>query len=451
MFCRVLVANRGEIAYRIIKTLKKMGIEAVAVYSEADKDAGYLNEAQKKVFIGPALANLSYLNEDAILNAAALTECDAIHPGFGFLSENARFATRCKQQKLSFIGPNPEHIAMMGDKANAILTMKSLGIPTLPGSNSVVKNVDEAAQIANQIGYPVFLKAKAGGGGKGMRLAQNEKDLENAFLLATNEAKSAFLDGGLYVEKYIANARHIEFQVLGDVFSNVVVFCERECSIQRKNQKLLEETPAFGFSADARLSMMAVIKNALSKIGYVNAGTLEFLQTADGQLYFMEMNTRIQVEHPITELIYGIDLIEWQIKIACQQNIISLNELRPNGVAIECRINAESPKQQFKPTPGIIKECILPESNIRGPVRIDTHIAKDLVISPFYDSMLAKVIVHGDTRDQAIKLMDETLGSMKITGVDTTIDFQRIIVNHPQFKKGCYDCSFLEKNHDLML
>lgn len=445
MFKRILVANRGEIAYRIIKTLKKMKIESVAIYSEADKDLGYIKEADKSICIGPPQAKLSYLNEDAILNAALLTECQAIHPGFGFLSENARFATRCKQQKLCFVGPNPKDIAMMGDKSQAILTMRNLGVPTLPGSNSVLANIDEAFSVAKDIGYPVFLKAKAGGGGKGMRLAQNEDELANAFLLASSEAKAAFLDGGLYLEKYIPNARHIEFQILGDHFGNIVVFYERECSIQRNNQKLLEETPAVNFNHDLRMKTMAIIKDALASIGYINAGTLEFLKTLDDKLYFMEMNTRIQVEHPITELIYGIDLIEWQIRIAALDNISCLNNLNPSGHAMECRINAEDPQDQFKPNPGLITKCMFPDYNINGPVRIDTYIEDGVMVSPYYDSMLAKIIVHASSREHAIEMMNEVLNKTIINGVHHTAQVQKNIINHPQFKNGCYDCSFLAK------
>lgn len=452
MFRRVLVANRGEIARRIIKTLTQMGIESVAVYSEADADAIYLTEATKAVCIGPAPAKLSYLCEEAILEAALTTECEAIHPGFGFLSENASFATRCWQQKITFIGPSPHHIALMGDKAKAIVTMKAACIPTLVGSNGVVKDFAEAEALANELGFPVLLKARAGGGGKGMRLVHHHHELRNAFDQARSEAQSAFGDQELYVEKFIKNARHIEFQVLGDSYGNVVVLGERECSIQRKNQKLIEEAPANGFSPELRARMSSIISLALKKIGYLNAGTLEFLLTDDDKLYFMEMNTRIQVEHPVTELLYGVDLIEWQVRIAAGEKItLKQEELVPRGAAIECRINAEDPKADFKPTPGRIEQCSLPENSHAGPIRIDTHITQGYRVSPYYDSMLAKVIVHAATRADALKRMHTALSAMTISGVPTTIDFHKAVIKHPDFVRGVYDCSFIEKHLDKLM
>jgi len=452
MFRRVLVANRGEIARRVIKTLNRMGIQSVAIFSEADRDAGYLKEAHDAICIGGPLAKESYLCEDAILEAALQTDCEALHPGFGFLSENARFATRCAQQKLAFIGPLPHHIDLMGDKAKAIETMRMLKVPTLTGSDGVVATFEQAHQLALSMGFPVLLKARAGGGGKGMRLVEQASQLKDAFFEARMEAQSAFGDQELYLEKFIRNARHIEFQILGDAYGNVVVLGERECSVQRKNQKLLEEGPANGFSAQQRQTMCATIAKAMKQIGYQSAGTLEFLLDGDHNLYFMEMNTRIQVEHPVTELLYGVDLIEWQVRIAAQEKLnLKQEDLQPRGAAIECRINAEDPILNFKPTPGLIEYYQEPAQAIGGPVRIDTHITKGFRVSPYYDSLLAKVIVHAGSRPEALRLMRDTLGALKIAGVTTTIPFHKAILSHPEFVEGRYDCSFIAKHFEELL
>ncbi len=444
MFRRVLIANRGEIAVRIMRTLKSMGIKAIAVYSEADKDCPYLKLADDAVCIGPARASDSYLNEEAILAAAIKTDAEAIHPGFGFLSENARFAARCELQKLTFIGPSPAHIALMGDKAVARRTIEGLGVPILKGSKDVLKDEKYALGLAAEIGYPVLLKARSGGGGKGMRLVHEANQFINEFREASREAESSFKDGALYLEKFVVGARHIEFQVLGDAYGNVVVLGERECSVQRKNQKLIEEAPANNFSAELRGKTVATIIKAMKKIGYLNAGTLEFLLDSTGELYFMEMNTRIQVEHPVTELTTGVDIVEQQIRIAANEPLrLTQEKVLRRGHAIECRINAEDVKDNFRPTPGEITSVSLPTNNIDGPLRIDTHIANGFKVSPFYDSMLAKIIAYGDTREQALSLMKSSLAQIKISGVATTIDLHQRILNLEPFRTGKYDCSLL--------
>lgn len=447
MFHRVLVANRGEIARRIIRSLNSLNIESVAIYSEADSNAPYLKEATKSLCIGPSHAKESYLCEDAILQAALQTECEAIHPGFGFLSENAIFATRCEEQKLSFIGPSAHHLSLMGDKAVARSTMAALGVPTLKGSDGVINDLNSLKSMAKAMGYPVLLKARSGGGGKGMRLVQREEELEMAFMEARREAAAAFSDAELYLEKFISRARHIEFQVLGDHFGNIICLGERECSVQRRNQKLLEEAPANGFSEKLRQETIATIRKALTKIAYRNAGTLEFLLDGSGQLYFMEMNTRIQVEHGITELISGIDIVEWQIRIACNEKLsFKQEDIKFSGHAIECRINAEDPANNFIPSPGTIDNLQMPESAIKGPVRIDTHINNKFKIVPFYDSMLAKVMTHGHNREEALRLMKQALNHFNIEGVKTTKDFHQAILQNEDFKNGTYDCSFIEKH-----
>jgi acetyl-CoA carboxylase biotin carboxylase subunit len=447
MFRKILVANRGEIAGRIIKTLNILGIKSVVVFSEADKKAPYLKEATESMCIGPAPARESYLCEEALLNAARVTDCEAIHPGYGFLSENARFAVRCAQQKLTFIGPSPELLSLMGDKAKARSTMASLGVPVLRGSEGIVSTLAQAEHIARELGYPVLLKARAGGGGKGMRLVEHEKDLKAAWNDAKREANGAFGDDELYVEKFVKNARHIEFQVLGDSYGEIIILGERECSLQRKNQKLLEEAPASNFSDDQRQKIYELIKKALKKLKYSNAGTMEFLLGHDGQLYFMEMNTRLQVEHPVTELITGLDIIEWQIRVAANNKLgFCQEDIKILGHALECRINAEDPTQNFLPSPGLIDKLVLPESSLKGPVRIDTYIEPGYSVVPFYDSMLAKVITFGATRTAALELMRQTLDQIRIDGIKTTLDFHKAILREPGFQEGFYDCSFIEKN-----
>jgi acetyl-CoA carboxylase biotin carboxylase subunit len=447
MFRRVIVANRGEIARRIIRTLQRMKIESVAVYSDADRNASYLAEATKSICIGPASAQNSYLMPEAILEAALQTDAEAIHPGFGFLSENAIFAERCLAQKLAFIGPSPKHIALMGDKARARQTMANLGVKTLVGSKGVITNLKEAMDLAERAQYPILLKARAGGGGKGMRLVHKASDLKAAYAEAELEASSAFGDGALYLEKFVTKARHIEFQVLGDSYGNVVTLGERECSIQRKNQKLIEEAPANGFPTSLRSEMTAKLNQVMTSIGYYNAGTVEFLLSEEGELYFMEMNTRLQVEHPVTELIYGVDIVELQVRIACMEKLpFKQEDLQMRGAAIECRINAENPADDFLPSPGLIHKVDFPAHQPSGPLRIDTHIEKGSMVSPYYDSMLAKIIAYGPTRGDALALMKQALDQSHLQGVETTISFHKAILSTEAFALGKYDCSFIEKN-----
>jgi acetyl-CoA carboxylase, biotin carboxylase subunit len=451
MFKRVMIANRGEIAWRVMRTLLKMGIEPVAIYSEADKDAPYLKKAKKSICIGPAPAKESYLCNEAILQAALQSDCEAIHPGYGFLSENALFATQCEQQKLSFIGPKPRMMELMGDKSVARATMASLGVPTLPGSDDVLKNAREAELLAEKMGYPVLLKARSGGGGKGMRLVQNADELKGAFLEAQREAESAFRDGALYLEKFVKNARHIEFQVLGDSYGNIICLGERECSVQRKNQKLIEEAPANNLLDAKRQHIIGIIIKALQSLGYTSAGTLEFLLDDSGQLYFMEMNTRLQVEHPITELTTGIDLVEWQVRIAANEKLnIEQNDIKVQGHAIECRINAEDPERNFLPSPGCIEMLHWPKASSDGPVRIDTHVEQGFKIVPFYDSLVAKIIAYGKDRKEALTRMKQTLQETSIEGIHTTLNFHKAIMEEESFMKGSYDCSFIEKHFDSL-
>lgn len=451
MFRRILVANRGEIARRIIKTLNRMGIEAVAIYSRADSGAVYLKEASRSICIGGPRAQDSYLCPDAILEAAMLTQCEAIHPGFGFLSENAIFAQRCNQEKLTFIGPKPKHIAAMGDKAKARSMMSSLGVPTLVGSDGVVSDGTSAQALANEMGYPVLLKASAGGGGKGMRLVERPQDLPRLFGEAQLEAQSSFNDDKLYLEKFITGARHIEFQMLGDHYGKVVCLGERECSLQRRNQKLIEEAPANNFSDDKRRQAADIFVSALKSMGYVSAGTIECLMSDDDQLFFMEMNTRLQVEHPVTEMITGIDIVEWQVRIACNEQIdFSGDDVRLNGSAIECRINAEDVHDDFRPCPGVVDKVVWPTDQ-QEQIRIDTYLENGATIPAFYDSMVAKVIVHADNRQAALAMMEQALSQISIDGVSTTIDFHRSILRNKEFRDGYYDCSFIEKNMKKLL
>jgi acetyl-CoA carboxylase biotin carboxylase subunit len=445
MFKRVLVANRGEIARRVIRACRELGIESVAVYSEADKDFAYLKEATEAVCIGPAPATLSYLNQDALLKAATQTECQALHPGYGFLAENAMFATRCGLQKLTFIGPKPYQIRMMGDKATARETMKRAGLAVTVGSASTLASQDELLEVARQIGYPLLLKATAGGGGKGMRLVERAEQLLPSFKEAQGEALKSFGNDGVYLERFIVGARHIEFQILADAYGKVLHLGERECSIQRKHQKLLEESPASGFDAAKRLRVGAQLCEALAKIGYLGAGTVEFLMDSSGELYFMEMNTRIQVEHPVTELVTGVDLVAWQIRIAAGEHLsLSQEDIRWNGQAIECRINAEDPYDGFKPNPGVVTKLQVPENAPAGPVRFDSHLAQGSRISSHYDSMIGKLIVHADSRSNAIALMRKTLDEVIVEGVQTTLPLHRAILKNAEFASGSYDCRFLE-------
>lgn len=443
MFRRILVANRGEVAARIIRACRELGIESVAVYSAADADSPHLRLADERVCIGPSPSSESYLDMDAILQAAEQTGCQAVHPGFGFLGENAHFAARVRQQQLTWIGPPPNAIARMGDKAEARRAMRTAGLPTIPGTEGILADVDEARLAADEVGYPVLLKATAGGGGKGMRMCGDETELARAYNQASLEAEKAFGNAGLYLEKVLVGARHIEFQVLADVYGRAIHLGERECSVQRRHQKLLEEAPSPVMTPEVRDEVGRQAADAAAAIGYTSAGTMEFLRDGDGNHYFMEMNTRLQVEHPVTEMITGIDIVAEQIKIAANQRLeISQDDLRIDGHAIEFRINAEDPDQDFRPDPGTITVF---EPPVGDGIRIDTHVEAGYRIPPFYDSMIAKLIVHGADRNDAIEKSMEALDGFRIEGVATTIPIQRRILAEPVFRDGSYDTSWLER------
>ncbi len=443
MIKKVLIANRGEIAVRIIRACREMGIETVAVYSEADREALHTKLADEAVCIGPASSGDSYLSMDRIISATIVTGADAIHPGFGFLSENAKFAELCERCHITFIGPKSSVIASLGNKQKARNTMIQAGVPVIPGSEKSVEEVTEAASIADQIGYPVIIKAVLGGGGKGMRTAYSPKEFAQSFQTAKKEAKMAFGDGTMYLEHYVENPRHIEFQILADHYGNVIHLGERDCSIQRNHQKMIEESPSIALSEELREKMGEAAVQAAKAAGYVNAGTIEFLLDKSGAFYFMEMNTRIQVEHPVTEWVTGIDLVKEQIRIASGETLsCTQDEVQLTGHAIECRINAENPKKGFRPSPGTITDMYLPGG--KG-VRIDTAIYPGYSIPPYYDSMIAKLIVWAKDRQEAIQKMQSALGEMVIEGVHTNIDYQYEILNHPDYLSGNVDVGFIQK------
>lgn len=441
MFQKILIANRGEIAVRIIRACKDMGISTVAVYSEADKEALHVGLADESLCIGKAQVADSYLNMQAILSAAAVMKCEAIHPGYGLLSESARFASLCEQCNINFIGPKSEIIASMGDKDQARKTMKAAGLPIVPGCD-YVNDVQEAKELARDITYPLLIKARSGGGGRGIRLVKEESAFEAAFSEASREAISTFGDGGLYIEKYLQPVKHIEIQILADSFGKVICLGERDCSMQRKNQKVLEESPAFSLSDETRKKMQKDAVKAVEKIGYVNAGTIEFLVDKDEKYYFMEMNTRLQVEHPVTEMVTGIDLVKWQIRIAAGVPLsLDQKDVRPQGFAIECRINAENPEMNYRPSVGTINFLHIPG----GPrVRFDTALYHGYTIPPYYDSLLGKLIVHANTREEAIRKMQAALAEIVISGVDTNIELQTEILSSEAFKDGSYCTNYLE-------
>lgn len=449
MFKRILIANRGEIALRIIRCCREMDIETVLVYSTADKESLPVQLATYPVCIGPAHAKKSYLNQDAIIDIAKRTGCEAIHPGYGFLSENANFARKCEENGLVFIGPSAEIIEKMGDKQSARTLMRENDVPIVPGSKNLVADASEAKKIAEEIGYPVLIKASAGGGGRGMRKAFHANELENAFCTAKAEAESAFGNGDMYIEKLILKPRHIEFQILGDRFGNIVHLGERDCSIQRRNQKMIEESPSKALSPELRAEMGEVAVRAARAAGYYSAGTIEFVLDAEGHYYFIEMNTRIQVEHPVTEMVSGVDLIREQIRIAAGLKLpFAQEDIRLTGHAIECRINAENPLDGFKPTPGKIDFLHLPAGN---GVRVETAVYPGYEISPFYDSMVAKIIVHGSGRLEAIRKMRCALEELMMDGIITNERFQYIMLYHPEYIKGHFDTAFLEEHMDELL
>ncbi|WP_410496304.1 acetyl-CoA carboxylase biotin carboxylase subunit [Cellulosilyticum sp. ST5] len=449
MIEKVLVANRGEIAVRIIRACKEMGIATVAVYSTADEEALHVQLADEAVCIGSPLPKNSYLNIENIISAAVLTGCDALHPGFGFLSENAKFAEICEKCGITFIGPTGEMIRLMGDKAKAREMMIAAGVPVVPGSEGKIDDLEEAMCLADHIGYPVILKAAAGGGGRGMRIVWKKEEFEKAFLSASSEAENAFGDGSMYLEKYIQNPRHIEFQILSDAYGNVVHLGERDCSLQRRHQKVMEEAPSPFLNNDMRKRMGEIAVTAAKAVNYQNAGTIEFIVDASGEFYFIEMNTRIQVEHPITEMVTGIDLIKAQIKIAAKESLaVKQKDIHIKGHAIECRINAENPLLNFKPCAGTIEELYLPGG--RG-VRIESALYESYKVPPTYDSMLAKVITFGDTREEAIAIMKRALGEIVIEGIETNVFFQYQLLNETAFVEGKFDTSFIERNLETIL
>ena len=441
MLKKVLVANRGEIAVRIIRACREMGIRTVAIYSEADEKAMHTKLADEAICIGPANSSKSYLNIKNIIEAACITHVDSIHPGFGFLSENSKFAKICEESGIKFIGPSSEVIDLMGNKSNAKKLMKSAGVPVIPGSDGALKNLEEAKKIAGKIGYPIMLKASNGGGGKGIRLVQNEKELEDAYGIVKQEAKVSFGEDELYMEKFIANPRHIEIQILADECGNSVYLGERDCTMQRRNQKVLEESPSAIVDNKLREKMGEAALKAVKAAKYTNAGTVEFLVDKDKNFYFMEMNTRIQVEHPVTEWVTGIDIVKEQIKIASGENLnISQKDIQIKGHSIECRINAENPEKKFMPCPGEIKGLLLPGGN---GVRVDTAVYNGYIIQPYYDSMIAKIIVYAENREEAIAKMKRALEECVIDGIETNIDFLLKIINCNEFKEGNYDTSFI--------
>lgn len=441
MFQKILIANRGEIALRVIRTCKEMGIKTVAVYSTADKDSLHVKFADEAVCIGPAPSKESYLKIPAILSAAEITNAEAIHPGYGFLSENAEFSRICKEHDLAFIGPSPEMINTMGDKATAKDTMIRSGVPVVPGSDGLVADFKEAEIVAEEIGFPLIIKATAGGGGRGMRIVHDPKDFENAFVMCQTEAENAFGDPGVYIERFVENPRHIEIQVLGDKHGTVIHLGERECSLQRRHQKILEEAPSPVMTPDLREKMGEAAVKAAKAIQYEGAGTIEFLVDNNGSFYFMEMNTRIQVEHPVTEEITNYDLVKEQIRVAAGEKIRN-KPLKMRGHAIECRINAEDPAHNFRPSAGEITVFHPPGGH---SVRLDTHAYSGYKIPSNYDSMIAKLIVSAPTRDEAIKRMKRALQEFIIEGVKTTIPYHIQLMDDEKFKKGDFYTHYLEK------
>lgn len=442
MFSKILIANRGEIAVRIIRACKDMGILTVAVFSEADRETLPVSLADESICIGSAPVSESYLNMSAILSAAITTGAQAIHPGYGLLSENAKFAQLCEECNIVFIGPSSSLISKMGDKDNARRTMAAAGVPIIPGSD-VITDVHEAKDKAQEIGYPLLIKARAGGGGRGIRLVEDPKDFEHSFITASTEAQSCFGDGSVYLEKYLYPVNHVEMQILCDNHSNVVCLGERECSVQRKNQKLLEESPSPAISQETRQKMIGVCTKAAKAVGYTNAGTIEFLYTATGDFYFMEMNTRLQVEHPVTEMVTGIDLVKWQLRIAAGLPLsFTQEDIEIKGHAIECRINAENPALGFRPSCGKISLLHIPG----GPwVRFDTAIYQDYFVPPYYDSLLGKLIVYASTREEAIRKMQAALCELVIEGVDHNSELQMDILSDEDFKLGNYHTDFMLK------
>lgn len=443
MLKKVLIANRGEIAVRIIRACREMGIRTVAIYSEADRNALHKTLADEAICIGPAQSSKSYLNIKAIIEAACLTGADSIHPGFGFLSENANFAKICKEIGIKFIGPSNELIELLGNKSQAKETMKKAGVPVVPGSEGLITSKEQAVQIAEKIKYPVMLKASAGGGGRGIRIAHNKEELEKKYDLVKQEAKISFNDDSIYLEKFIENPRHVEIQVLADEHGNCIHLGERDCSIQRRNQKILEETPSMAINEKTRKKMGQIAVKAVKEIGYANAGTIEFLVDKNQDFYFMEMNTRVQVEHPITEMVTGVDIIKEQIRIASGEKLSYKQEdIKFTGHCMEARINAENPDKNFMPCPGKITGLHLPGGN---GIRVDTAIYSGYTVPPTYDSMIAKIIAHGKDREEAIAKLKSAVAELVVEGIETNADFILKILSNRDFVANTYDTSFIEK------
>jgi acetyl-CoA carboxylase biotin carboxylase subunit len=449
LFNKVLIANRGEIALRIIRACKELGIETVAVYSEADEDSLHVRFADEAICIGPASPTESYLNQVRIITAAEITNADAIHPGYGFLAENAEFAEKCKACDLTFIGPSPELITMMGDKATAKATMKKAGVPVVPGSEGILKDVEDAKKQAEEVGFPLMLKATAGGGGRGMRLVHKMEDLELSFQTVTAEAQTAFGNGDIYMERFIQNPKHIEVQVVADKYGNVVHLGERECTIQRRHQKLLEEAPSASLDSKLRKYIGEASVKGCKEIGYDSVGTIEYLfDSKTKEFFFMEMNTRIQVEHCVTEEVYDVDLIAEMLKVASGEKLSLKQPKDPEGHSIECRINAEDPKNNFLPNPGKITSFHVPGGH---GVRIDSHAYAQYIIPPNYDSMIGKLIVRGKNREDALLKMKRALDELIVEGVNTTGKFHRYLLDHPIVEKGDFDTGFLDNHMDEIL
>lgn len=446
MFQKILIANRGEIAVRIIRACREMGIKTVAVYSEADRDALHAQLADEAVCIGPAAPSESYLNMERILSATVATKAEAIHPGFGFLSENSRFVEMCEKCNVTFIGPSAAVIDRMGNKSEARKTMMEAGVPVVPGTKEPVYTAEEALEAAKEIGFPVMIKASSGGGGKGMRISESEADFAENFNTAQRESVNAFADNTMYLERYVARPRHVEVQIVGDRFGNVVQLGERDCSIQRRHQKMIEESPSCAITEETRKKMGETAVLAAKTVGYESAGTIEFLLADSGEFFFMEMNTRIQVEHPVTEFVSGLDLVKEQIRVAAGLPLsVKQEEIQMNGYAIECRINAENPAKNFMPCPGTIENLYIPGGN---GVRIDTAVYNGYHIPPNYDSMIMKVIVHDRDRESAIAKMRSTLGEVIIEGVQTNLDFQYDILNQKDFLEGNVTTHFIEEHYE---
>lgn len=443
MFDKILIANRGEIALRVIRACRELGVRTVAVYAQPDRNTLPVREADEAYCIGPAAARQSYLNIANIITAGKLAKADAVHPGYGFLAENPYFAEMCETSGMRFIGPPAQIIARMGDKAAARKTMLAAGIPVVPGSQNTVRSESEAAAAAAEVGYPVIIKAAAGGGGRGMRIAQNREDLSATLQTAQNEASAAFGNADVYIEKYIEEPKHVEVQIMADAHGNIASLGERDCSLQRRHQKLIEETPAPNLDPSLRVKIAAAAVQAAQTVGYVNAGTVEFLVDRQGGYYFIEMNTRIQVEHPVTEMVTGLDLVKEQIMVAAGAKLsFAGKDIRPGGWAIECRINAEDADNDFRPATGLVREYTPPG----GPgVRIDSALYNGYSVSPFYDSLLAKVIVWGRDREEAVIRMRRALGELKIEGVKTTLPFQRKVINSAFFQRGEVYTNFIQR------